>query len=310
MGPHAKKWKESTVGVSLLDQATGKLERMEIPAYGPEAEKYWGPFAKALMAFMDSRGLRDATLIGMAGDVRPRKDQVEFWHKLLPDVKWMVQGHNRADKLYDVPVAYSTSVFGCQYPMIDPELKRTYGWKRPNVTTLFPRVLRAKGWNSGIFFRLLMEWNVAGYQNGVGRIPADFFPRPMHEPKASWGNAGLRRTWLSAGAAGAIPNSDFILLREGIQECEARISIEKALTDEAATAGLGTDLAEKCQALLDERTRYASWVFEQGYLNYNLGGAMLGRALDLTWFAGSGWQDRAKKLYDAAAEVAARTAKP
>jgi hypothetical protein len=304
MGPHAERHKENLVGVTRLDPVTGRTETIQLPAYGPEAEAVWAPFARALMEFMDKRGLRDATLIGMAGDVRPRKDQVEFWTKLLPDTKWMVQGHNRADNLYGVPVAYSTSVFGCQYPTTDPAVKRTYGWQRPNVTTLFPRVLRSKEWNSGMFFRLLMEWNIAGWQNGVGRVPADFFPQPACDPKASWGNAGLRRNWLSAGADGAIPGSEFVLLREGIQECEARIFIEKALTDEARKARLGSALAEKCQQLLDERTRYAAWVFDQEYLNYNYGGGLLGKPLDLSWFAGSGWQERNERLFSAAAEVA------
>jgi hypothetical protein len=307
MGPHAEKFKETTVGVTVVDPATGKTETVQLPAYGPEAETVWAPFARALTEFMTKRGLMDAMLIGMAGDIRPRKDQVEFWKKLLPETKWMVQGHNRADSLYGVPVAYSTSVFGCQFPVADPEVKRTYGWQRPNVTTIFPRVLRVNsGWNSGMFYRLLMEWNVAGNQNGVGRIAADFFPEPRCDPKASWGNAGLRRPWLTAGADGAVPSSEYLLLREGIQECEARIFVEKALVDEAKKARLGAALAEKCQKLLDERTRCAAWVFDQMYLNYNLDGAMLGKPLDLSWFAGSGWQERNERLYAAAAEVAGK----
>ncbi len=93
--------------------------------------------------------------------------------------------------------------------------------------------------------------------------------------------------------------------REGVQECEARIFIEKALVDEALRAKLGPKLAERCQAILDERSRCISWADEKNtngkphcYLPVGpLGG---------DWYAGSGWRDRTAKLYSAAAAVQER----
>ncbi|MCX7806952.1 MAG: hypothetical protein N3A38_17470, partial [Planctomycetota bacterium] len=67
----------------------------------------------------------------------------------------------------------------------------------------------------------------------------------------------------------------------------------------------GKALAEKCQRILDERTRYAAWVFEIQIYDYNARGAILGWPLSVAWFGGSGWQDRNEALFEAAAEVAA-----
>ena len=92
------------------------------------------------------------------------------------------------------------------------------------------------------------------------------------------------------------------MMREGIQECEARIFIEKAILEKKIT----DELAKRAQAVLDERigamrmglTLLASgadseshWWGAVGLMGYN-------------WYIGSGWQERSRKLYDVAAEVA------
>ena len=48
----------------------------------------------------------------------------------------------------------------------------------------------------------------------------------------------------------------FEQFREGVQQCEARISIESALIDPAKRQQLGEELASRCQAALDERVLY------------------------------------------------------
>jgi hypothetical protein len=303
MGPHAQKYREDMVGVSVVEPGSGRIETMEIPAYGEKGELYWIPFGKALIEFMEKKGLRDVLMIGMASDIRPTKAQVEFWQKVLPGVPWVAQGHDRADQIHGVPVGYSASVFGCYFALADPEIKRLYGWQRPNVTTLFPR--RVGEWLvcSHLFYKLTPEWNLAGFQNGVGRIAADFFPKPTYPEKARWGNASLQSNWLAAGPDGAIPTAGYLLFVEGVQECEARIFIEKALCDTSLRAKLGDSLVRRCQQLLDERTRYAMWCFDISFYNYNDAGAMFGKAMPVGWFAGSGWQERNEKLFSMAEEV-------
>ena len=106
----------------------------------------------------------------------------------------------------------------------------------------------------------------------------------------------------SAGRDGAISTHRFEMLREGIQECEARIFIEKAILEKKISG----DLADRCRKILDERILPLrigtsllaqkadgdnTWWNAPGLLGYN-------------WYVGSGWQEPSEKLYEAAAEVA------
>jgi len=83
------------------------------------------------------------------------------------------------------------------------------------------------------------------------------------------------------------------MMREGVQEAEARIVVERALLDKALRAKMGEEKAKEYQDLLDLRTRCyrtackGSWV----------------------WFAGSGWLDRNEKLFAMAGEVEALRSK-
>ncbi len=76
------------------------------------------------------------------------------------------------------------------------------------------------------------------------------------------------------------------MTREGVQECEARIYIEKALLDQDQRTSLGEARVQRLRTLLDERIRAGLW----GWNNYE-------------WYISSGWQDRSVALYAAAAEV-------
>jgi len=162
-------------------------------------------------------------------------------------------------------------------------------------------------------YRMLGEMNIAGHQRGFARIGADFWPVIKDKrgrghsltgryPESIWRNLGVKTTVLSPGKDGAIATHRFEMIREGIQECEARIFIEKAILEKK----IDGDLAARCQAILDERipeirwgvstlagTAYLdnSWWQSPGVLGYE-------------YYVGSGWQERSKQLYDAAAEVA------
>lgn len=91
-------------------------------------------------------------------------------------------------------------------------------------------------------------------------------------------------------ACGAISTVRFEMTREGLQECEARILIEKALYDNA----LDAELTTRCQTLLDERQRClrGAWF---GAWNYYSGAALAGRP---------------EQLFTLAAEVAAKRVAP
>ena len=78
------------------------------------------------------------------------------------------------------------------------------------------------------------------------------------------------------------------MMRENIQECEARIFLEKLLTEKPPRLPAG--LAARAQDVLDERTR---WHRLQGIAAESV----------ISW-PYSGWEDRALKLFQTAAEAA------
>ncbi|KPJ51679.1 MAG: hypothetical protein AMS16_07590 [Planctomycetes bacterium DG_58] len=143
---------------------------------------------------------------------------------------------------------------------------------------------------------------------GIGRVGADFwpvmkgkrqsFPITGRYPETGWGTIALSRYVtqyvLAPGKKGPVRTIRFELMREALQEAEARILVQDALLDEAARAKLGKTLAERGEKLVNRRTwafrhlsesyRYTSW----GYKFY------------LTPL----WEARSQKLYQTAADVA------
>ena len=83
--------------------------------------------------------------------------------------------------------------------------------------------------------------------------------------------------------------------------------MDKALVDPAAKQKLGADLAKRCQDALDER----DWCTIKGMAHLYLGGPgwLYGSWYDVegpaghTWYLGSGWEQRAEKLFALACEV-------
>lgn len=316
-GSGEKKLAEA-VPVSFLDKETGKVEVGAAPLYGdPAGKPAWQALADKTMEKLKARGLDAVTRLGLVGDRLPPKEYVLFWREILPSVDWAMHSHGMLQKIYtNVPISYNAFIYGARYA-VDPACKRYYGWQRDPPATFYPRNFDLTQPRAGI--RLLSEWSIQGSQNGLGRLPADFLPiptarkdRPMclydrNSMECFWGNVGLNRSgpWLAAGPEGAVATIRFELLREGVQECEARIFLEKSVLDSSARSRMGEELSTKVQSLLDERTRYNQWVFR--YLEAECGSASCvipGSNLPVTWFAGSGWQDRSEKLFSTAGAVA------
>ena len=89
-----------------------------------------------------------------------------------------------------------------------------------------------------------------------------------------------------AGPDGPVGTVRLENAREGIQETECRVFLEKALLDQEQP--LPRDLADRCRALLNERTNILRL--------YKMNGAEV---------AQQGWQQRSRRLYDLAAEIEA-----
>jgi hypothetical protein len=112
---------------------------------------------------------------------------------------------------------------------------------------------------------------------------------------------------LGHGADGA----GFEVLREGLQETEARIFIEDALTDPQKLARLDKAFADECQAILDDRTRNVfraiSTLKAKTKDSFCYNGDSWWNCppvLGDFWFSSTPWQADTIKLYETASKVA------
>jgi hypothetical protein len=174
---------------------------------------------------------------------------------------------------------------------------------------------------------LFPELQITGGQRGLGRVGADFWAVYKDKqgrrrdwvwdryPQSLWHSCNLYSHMLMPGPTGPVASARYEVLREGVQECEARIAIEQALTDEELKAKLGADLAGRCQKLMDDRV----WQELKAFSDLQLTGRTYatagnnwyygcGGSAGHYWYAGSGWQDRTQKLYDLAGEVTKKIA--
>ena len=123
---------------------------------------------------------------------------------------------------------------------------------------------------------------------GISNQGVDFWP--YLGPGTAGGTTLIERyTWqagvdslltqhamLGAGKDGPVATPRLRLMREALQEAEARIVLQNALLDETATARLGPGLAKRARETCNQRTRmlrYFSWYlapFKYGTLtNYD-----------------------------------------
>lgn len=296
--------------VTAFDPATKHTDEIEIPAHGtPEGEAFWKPVLEELHARFAKRGIGDDVLmVGMASDMRPGKADTDSIKAAAPWAKWVLHSHGLAGTLNGVPVGHAAHVWGTkQVP--DPGKARRYGWKRLPVITVFPRT----GANPVTLFpnSMLGEYAMAGEAllmadfRGVGRIGADFWPvlkdvpgksgRPLVAAYASWSQMGMENSVLSVlapGEKGPIATVRYEMLRQGVQEAEARIFLEKVLSDRVLSESLGKTLSAKAQAVLDDR-------------------ATLFLMVKTAWeaYSCSDLSDRRRRLFSVAGEVAGSVSK-
>ena len=310
--------------VTLLDPATGKMENMAVPQYkDPASEALWKPLWDQLRQRMAKRGLEGAMKLGLMTDVLPSKAEAAFWAKIAPGVPWAVHSHsyNFGSTLYNLAkVDYRLGIWGVN----DAVTKSLMGWKREDLMDRF-----WKQWGFNAFptstWRELCEQAICGDQRGVGRLGGDFWEVYRDKngqrkgfiyaryPQSMWRDLNIYVSLLAPGPAGPAPTAaPWSTSPKACRLCEARIAVEKALSDPAAKAKLGEDLVGRCQKLLDERMRAMQLCFCM--LNYWMEGtpAHLGSTGGPAvpshyWYIGSDWEGRDAALYGLAGEVAPET---
>ncbi len=313
--------------VTLLDPDSGKTSMLTGPVHGtPESEAFWKPVLDGLRERLKKRGIDDQHfMIGVAGDSRPSKAVTAMFQKLAPYARWVLHSHGRASKLNGVPVGYLTHVWGI--PSVpDPDKgdkrgkKYCYGWRQEFIRTVFPRygggnfILNPPLWSNAPLgvYRAISEATLAADLRGFGRIGADFWgvlegtKGRQHSllnryPESNWSQLTVSTATGSVvhpGPEGAVSTVRFEMMLEGLQEAEAKIYIEKALTDKARRAKFGEEKAAKIEEMLKERLRV--------FLKSSPPSKRKPEVKGWEWFAAeSGWPARSAQLYAAAAEVAA-----
>ena len=127
-----------------------------------------------------------------------------------------------------------------------------------------------------------------------------------------WHSLNLSSHMLVPGPEGPLASTRYEVLREGIQEAETRVAIEKVLTDEARKAKLGAEMADRAQKFLDDRLRD---VFRSGsslglsgrdYASSRITGDSWGGLAGHCWYLSSGWEAKNWAFYNLAAEVTAK----
>jgi len=314
--------------VTALDPASGKTATVRLPRFEDKAAMAaWKPLFDLLHKNMAKRGLEDTMLLGMASDMWPNKEEMVTLDKASGSLQWINHTHQgpRGAPLAGGlgMVAYTAYVWPNEYPG-DPRKPRTYGWKRPELNVEFRRFRAFNNWLLPAQM-IFPELQITGKQRGLGRIGADFWSVIKDKkgrrrgwvhsryPQSMWHSCNLTSHMLNPGPNGPVATSRYEMLREGMQNCEARIAIEQVLTDDAQKAKLGAHLAARCQQLLDDRIwqmlkgfsglqltgrNYTTYTRYGRIFYYNAGGA--GGAY---WYAGSPWQDRQQQLYALAGQV-------
>jgi len=311
----------------------GTLEKAKGPAWGtPECRAFWKTLSTAMKVSLKKRGLDKSMMFGLLGDYRATKQAMDDITKSSPGTTWGVHSHDYCSKWQGYDVGFCAAFWGvCAAPR-DPAVQRGYGWQNKFWLMYNPRDSMTAETQLARYRTVTEQWLGASQHyarfthrhtkevvlrartgvRGIGRQGIDFWKvlgrrrrgrskwsRTLagRYPESEWGHLNFARgvPYLTGpGTHGAAPTVRYEGLRENLQECEARIFIEKALLDPDRKAKLGEDLARRARELLDQRTRNGLYL-QYTCFNYKV------RA----WpFFVTDWRERTEQLFAMVTEVA------
>jgi hypothetical protein len=319
--------------VSLLDPATEKIEKHFLPLQSaPQSVALWGPVIGEIRERMRKRGLGSAMMLGIMTDQYPTKAAAQFFNTVAPGIPWTRSAHDEYRKtVAGLPLGYMSEPYASKRLFaLDPSESRGHGWRGEALEVHFPRNIYNPFPMSA--WRFMGEMNAAGELRGFARLGGDFFgiknakgrrgaTLAARFPKSGWRMLDIQTALLAPGKSGAVPTARFEVLREGLQECEARIAIDKALVNADKKAKLGPEVAEKAQDLLDQRVRdmrravstlraRLEGTYKWPASAYGDAWYMFAPVLGNFWYVSSGWERETERLYDMAAEVEAKLVQP
>jgi len=281
-------WATATKRVPVYDPKTGKIGSIENPPPGSEENfAFWNPILTELRKRIEKRGWFDVTAIGHQSYCwGPNPKQVDIALRIWPDGRYSYTAHNGE---------LNSSFKGSQASM--PVFSSECVWTEGKFAARGYRRLLAAGrdrviWNSVnrnghtdrhdlmVYLRKPEEMIMKGH-DGLGYLCLDFLPQ--ENPQARYehhryyvktldagGVLGFStRSLLAAGPDGAIATGRYEMFREGVQQCEAILYLQRALNG----GKLAKPLADKVNAYLDERSgkfSNASWPIDRRDLDRRL----------------------------------------
>jgi len=212
-----------------------------------------------------------------------------------------------------------SNVFGEQTPTGDSRR----GWNRPELYIMHDRHADR---HPMARWRLLPEENIIGEQRGIGRLGGDWWKCVRGRggrrvglargryPQSTWRNLDMNIQTMAPGPNGAVATHRFENIREGVQACEARIAVERALGDPERRKGLGQELARKAEELLRRRASLltkASSSLQLGgpdhyYILNSRGFFQWPNLAGHCWYLSSDWQQADLELFNMAGAVSRR----
>jgi hypothetical protein len=300
---------------TLWNPKTGRLGKRKGPAWGtPESRVFWKKFTDGLKPVLEKRGLEKSLLFGLIGDHRPTKVSMNDITNAVEGAKWAVHSHHYCRSWQGHPVGMGIALWGIPVRILPPEKGRGYSWKNPFWLSYYPREFamysnlcefryKLEAWMGG-FNPRDMSGGVGKGARGLGRIGGDFWvvlrdargrataTLAGRYPEAAWGQLNLNYCLsyiFGRGRDGAVRTVRSEALREGAQDMETRIFIEKAV-EGVGGAKVSGALAKRCRALLDTRIRTA--------IRAGMPGKKKQRTLDPKW------REYNHRLYELAGEVA------
>ena len=303
--------------VTVLDPLTKRLENTHLPPFTDASSMaIWKPLFDQIRGRMKARGLESAATMGFPSDAVPTKEDTQFLKDASGDMPWVTHSHHGVGQVQGIgKVAYFTHVWHTDFP----DVTSLFGWKGDRLHAQYQRGDQNDA--SAARWRWCAEANIAGGQRGIGRLGADYWyvikdktgrrvgTVAARYPESAWRNLDLLSHFLAPAPDGPVATNRLVAVQEGLQECEARICIERALTDKALRETLGDELASRAKETLDERLLYM-W---KEFSNLSLSGHGYQRATFTpwrgigsaghAWFLNTAWQQRSEKLYLLAGEV-------
>ncbi len=331
--------------VTVVDPATGTTEIVTLPTHVEvqESKPLWKPLFDGLHARLAKRGLDEAMTLGLLYDVWATKEEMAFFQEVAGDVPWAIQSHegfvtswHNMDKperkrMYDIArIGYQARVWAVTFSDDGADRGKGYkggieshrGWAREDLVALFDRFSRER--HPCTRWMRMMEAAITGSQRGLGRLGADYWVVIEDErgrrvgrayqryPESDWRNLFIADSMLAPGPEGPVATSRMEALREGVQDAEAYVVVERALTEDALRAKLGEDLARRCEDYLAAR-HMMLWLSLSNLQFHGRsakrpgisarGWRSLPNATGHQWFLGSGWQAQRAQLYELAGQV-------